>query len=86
MLKDAEYILLRKSITKEIVRHKKELERNHKEDLQNIRDAYDCRLRKMQEKYDSCYKHLINQRDNENKFIEEIERLKRILRGLSSLA
>ena len=85
MFKDAEYILLRKSITKEIGRHKKELERAYKEDIQSIRYSYDSRLRKMQEKYDECYKHLINQRDNENKFIEEIERLKCILRGLSSL-
>ena len=76
---DAQYILLRKSITKEILRHKKELEKRMEYELQCIKISYDSRLQKLAQQYQDCLKHLIIKRDNENLFIEEANKMKKII-------
>lgn len=82
MTKSAEYILLRKSITKEIVRHKNELEKKMKQNIMNIEEYYESKFRKLEENYRIVLNHLIIKRDNENKFIEESDRMKNVIKSL----
>ena len=79
---DAQYILLRKSITKEIIRNKKETERKMEYELQCIKSSYDSRLQKLSQQYQDCLKHLIIKRDNENEFIEQANKMKKIIAQL----
>lgn len=80
--KDAEYILLRKSITKEIIRHKNELEKKMKRKIREIEEIYEFKFSKLEENYKIALNHLLIKRDNENKFIEQADKMKNIIKGL----
>jgi hypothetical protein len=78
----ADYILLRKSITKEILRHKKEIEKKMNFELEMIKNQYERRFQKLTQQYNDCLKHLLIKRENENAFIGETNKIKAIISKL----
>ena len=84
MIEQSEYILLRKSITKEISRTRKELEKRIDFERDCLRNSLQHHVAKLTQQYNDCLKHLIIKRDNENAFIEEANKMKRIIANMKS--
>ncbi len=84
MIHEADYILLRKSVTKEILRHKKELNKRMDAEVALIRCVYDSRLRELSRNCNELMEHLLVKRNNENKFIEEIDELRKLVNNLKA--